>query len=63
MLLEFFHVYVTLVIVFGDTRPDAEKDLVGSVAFAEIELADSAALTVSAFFCTAKDCVTLVAAI
>ena len=55
MLLEFFHVYVTLVIVFGDTRPEAENDRVGSVAFAEIELADSTALTVSAFFCTVKD--------
>lgn len=60
-LLEFFHVYVTLVIVFGETSPVAENDRVGSVPFAETELADSAAVTVTAFFCTVNDRVTLVA--
>jgi hypothetical protein len=46
---------VTPVIVFGETRPVVEKDRVGSVAFEEIELAESAAVTVTAFFCTVKD--------
>jgi hypothetical protein len=60
-LLEFFHVYVTPVIVFGETSPVAENDRVGRVPFAEMELADSPAVTVTAFFCTVNDRVTLVA--
>jgi hypothetical protein len=41
--------------VFGETSPVAENDRVGNVAFAEIELAESAAVTVTNFFCTVKD--------